>query len=140
MGRLKCPSYAPAAADFVIITTATVCNYHHLSFVQRTQSEFYIRILHELRAAPTYFRVGFYGASFPPFLQVLSHYVMELFAVNCFNSHLSDNPDYFICMNCYCPGLAIGYSKKPVGIAGIFPVIGAVSNTQAKNVNGTISN
>ena len=39
--------------------------------LQRTQSEFYIRILHEHRAVPTYFRVGFYGAAFPAFLQVL---------------------------------------------------------------------
>jgi len=40
-------------------------------FLQRTQSEFYVRILHEHRAVPTYFRVGFYGAAFPSFLRVI---------------------------------------------------------------------
>jgi len=48
------------------ITSTMVCFFVR----QKTQSEFYIRILHEHRAVPTYFRVGFYGAAFPPFLQV----------------------------------------------------------------------
>lgn len=44
-------------------------DYKKLSSILKTQAEFYEKILTELRPEPEYFRVGFYGQSFPLFLR-----------------------------------------------------------------------
>ncbi|XP_075236477.1 dedicator of cytokinesis spg [Lycorma delicatula] len=44
-------------------------DYNKLSYVLRTQARFYDNILTLLRPEPEYFRVGFYGLSFPLFLR-----------------------------------------------------------------------
>jgi len=41
----------------------------HIS-TQKTIARFYSNIVREIRAELEYFRVGFYGAGFPPFLKV----------------------------------------------------------------------
>lgn len=45
-------------------------DYNKLSSILRTQARFCDNILNQLRPEPEYFRVGFYGLSFPLFVRV----------------------------------------------------------------------
>ncbi|KAF0301190.1 Dedicator of cytokinesis protein 3 [Amphibalanus amphitrite] len=46
-----------------------VFDYGRLSETLRTMADFYDRIMSQLRPEPEYFRVGFYGQQFPPFVR-----------------------------------------------------------------------
>ncbi|XP_039295839.1 dedicator of cytokinesis protein 1 [Nilaparvata lugens] len=46
-----------------------IFDYHLLSELLRRMSSFYDSIMKQLRPEPEYFRVGYYGRGFPPFLQ-----------------------------------------------------------------------
>ena len=57
--------------------------------MQITQARFLNHILTEVRPEPEYFRIGFYGSSFPSFLRV--SFVIVLFSSNF--SHSIDSID-----------------------------------------------
>ena len=44
-------------------------NYEQLSVLHSRMAEFYDNIMKKVRSEPEYFRVGYYGKGFPPFLQ-----------------------------------------------------------------------
>lgn len=48
-------------------------NYKALSDILKYQATFYDNILTQLRPEPEYFRVGFYGLSFPLFVRVSTY-------------------------------------------------------------------
>ena len=52
---------------------------------QKTIARFYHNIIHELRAEPEYFRVGFFGG-FPPFLKV--QHKLSMCTTSCLNMHV----------------------------------------------------
>lgn len=47
-------------------------DYTALSNILKSQAKFYDNILMQLRPEPEYFRVGFYGLSFPLFVRVIA--------------------------------------------------------------------
>jgi dedicator of cytokinesis protein 3 len=72
----------PLCKELAELYERRLFDYAKLSQILQTQAKFFDNILTQLRPEPEYFRVGFYGLSFPLFVRVryifmlchLSHY------------------------------------------------------------------
>ncbi|KAI4460497.1 dedicator of cytokinesis [Holotrichia oblita] len=59
----------PLLKELAILYETQLFNYRDLSTILKLQATFYDNILQQLRPEPEYFRVGFYGLSFPLFVR-----------------------------------------------------------------------
>jgi dedicator of cytokinesis protein 3 len=60
----------PLCKELAELYERRLFDYAKLSQILRTQAKFFDNILTQLRPEPEYFRVGFYGLSFPLFVRV----------------------------------------------------------------------
>lgn len=60
----------PLCKELAVLYESRLYDYAKLSQILRTQARFLDNILTQLRPEPEYFRVGFYGLSFPLFVRV----------------------------------------------------------------------
>lgn len=60
----------PLCKELAVLYETRLYDYAKLSHVLKTQAKFLDNILTQLRPEPEYFRVGFYGLSFPLFVRV----------------------------------------------------------------------
>jgi hypothetical protein len=60
----------PLCKELAELYERRLFDYAKLSQILRTQARFFDNILTQLRPEPEYFRVGFYGLSFPLFVRV----------------------------------------------------------------------
>lgn len=60
----------PLCKELANLYEEKIFDYQKLSNILLTQAKFYDNILIQLRPEPEYFRVGFYGLSFPLFVRV----------------------------------------------------------------------
>jgi dedicator of cytokinesis protein 3 len=60
----------PLCKELAELYERRLFDYSKLSQILRTQAKFFDNILTQLRPEPEYFRVGFYGLSFPLFVRV----------------------------------------------------------------------
>nr|XP_022902417.1 dedicator of cytokinesis protein 3 isoform X2 [Onthophagus taurus] len=59
----------PLLKELAVLYETQLFNYRALSDILRQQAKFYDNVLQQLRPEPEYFRVGFYGLSFPLFVR-----------------------------------------------------------------------
>jgi dedicator of cytokinesis protein 3 len=60
----------PLCKELADLYERRLFDYAKLSQILQTQAKFFDNILTQLRPEPEYFRVGFYGLSFPLFVRV----------------------------------------------------------------------
>lgn len=74
----------PLCKELATLYETQLFDYTALSNVLKTQARFYDNILMQLRPEPEYFRVGFYGLSFPLFVRVRkkNHYICLFISYN----------------------------------------------------------
>lgn len=70
----------PLCKELAVLYETELYDYAQLSKILKMQAQFLDNILTQLRPEPEYFRVGFYGLSFPLFVRVCEAYILNNFS------------------------------------------------------------
>lgn len=75
----------PLCKELAELYEKRLFDYAKLSSILKTQARFFDNILTQLRPEPEYFRVGFYGLSFPMFVRVITATLFNYLAILIFH-------------------------------------------------------